>query len=235
MSIYAVRCFTGEEIEVKEMLKYTLERQQCHFVKAIHAFETFTQVFRGKSTARKEMKSAVPGYIFVETNDNFPLMRKELWHLIKSIPKVCQIFRNEIPEEEMDYFFETCDVEPDIEVRLNHDTQTEEQKIAAEQEALHQANVKGEQVETDVTETTVDQVHDLQEQVKDESALKRMIGRCKAYIQRKKETFVFPFSLFHKTRDRIDPNKQMTIRELTDGDFIIPELVKTLKMEVSLQ
>lgn len=236
MSVYAVRCFTGKEIEVKEMLNYTLENSsQYTLVKAIHAFETFTQKFKGKSTARKEMKSAVPGYIFVETTDHLPLMRKELWHLIKRIPKVCQIFRTEIPEEEMNYFFEVCDIEPDIEVSFDNDTQTEEQKIAAEQEVLHQANVKDEKIGTDQTETTIEQVHELQEQTKDKNTFKRLIGRCKAYIQRKKETFIFPFSLFHKTRDRIDPNKQMSVQELTDGNFIIPQLIQTLEKEIALE
>jgi len=235
MAIYAVRCLTGEEIETKEKLKYVLKKSEIRFVKAIYAFETFTQKFRGKSTADKELKGAVPGYIFVETNDHYPLMRKELWHLIKSLPKVCDVFRNKIPEKEFKHFFDTCDVEADIEVSFNEKTRTDKQKITEEQKTLHEANVNGEEFEDGVTKTTVDKVNELKQKTKNNSSIKRIIKRCKAFVRDKKETFIFPFSLFHKTRDRIDPDKQMSVRELTDGDFIIPQMLQTLKMEVALE
>lgn len=231
MSIFAVRVYTGKEIEVKDMLRFVLEKHPFKMVKAIHAFETFTQSFRGKDSARKEFRSAVPGYIFIETNDYLPRLRKELWHLINSVPKVCQIFDYCIPKEEMDHFFETVDVEPDIDIHFSQDAKSEQEKIIEAKQALHEANMHEEEVENE-TKTVVDQVNNMKAHDCKNGGLRQMIERCKACIRSKKESFVFPFSLFLKTRKRIDPKNQMSVQELTFGDFIIPEIIKTLKLEV---
>lgn len=233
MSVFAIQCYTGEELKVIKKLEYLLQKRPYPLVKAVHAFKTYQQKFRGEDTARKEFKSAVPGYIFIELNNGYHTLPADIWHLVKSIPKVCRIFRDKIPEEEIKQFFESVDVEPDIEVKLSHPAKTEEELVAEEQETLHEANMAGTNPVTN--ETTVEHVNDLKEQAKGNNAIQQMIRRCKAFIQRKKETFVFPASLFHKTRKRIDPQKQMTVRELTDGDYIIPQLIKTLEAEVSLQ
>lgn len=231
MSVFAVRVFTGEEIEVKDMLRFVLDKHQCKMVKAIHAFETFTQLFRGKDSARKEFRSAVPGYIFVETHDYLPRIRKELWHLIKSVPKVCQIFDYCIPKEEMDLMFDSVNVEPDIDIHFSQDVKSEQEKLNEEKQALHTANMQRKEVDNE-TKTVMDQVNDVKINDCKDDGLKRMIERCKAYIRSKQESFIFPFSLFLKTRKRIDPKNQMSVQELTHGDFIIPEIIQTLKTVV---
>lgn len=232
MSVFAVQCFTGEELKVVEKLKYVLEKRPHPLVKAVHAFKTYTQKFRGEDTARKEFKSAVPGYIFVELNNGYHTLPAELWHLIKSIPKVAHIFRDKIPEEELDLFFETVDTEFELEVGFSQKMQTREEIQQENKKRLHEANMSGKEPKLDDGKTVTDQINEIKEEVKEDSALRRMIKHCKGFIQRKKETFIFPFSLFYKTRDRIDPFKQMSNKELTNGDYIIPELIKTLKAEV---
>lgn len=242
MSVFAVRVRTNEEIEVKDQLRFLLEKQQCKLVKAIHAFQTYTQVFRGKDTARKDFRSVTPGYIFVETNDHLFRMKKELWHIINRIPMVYQIFEYCIPEEEMDRFFETCDVdpaiespiEPNIDISFSKNAKTGAETIKQEQKTLHTANMQGEEFKS-LPESMVDQVNQLKEKASDNETLNRLMSKCKAFIRRKKETFIFPFSIFLKTRERIDPHKRMKVRDITNGDFIIPEMVKTLDGMVMLR
>src|SRR5699024_5074730 len=163
-------------------------------------------------------------------NDKLPRIPAIVWHLINSVSKVINVFDYCIPEEEMESFFEKVDVEAEIEVSFSHETMTDEDQQEAEQEALHVENMTGEQV---ATETTVDKVNKLKE--KANGKLQQMIGRCKAYIQRKKETFIFPVSLYMKTRKRIDPHNRMKNRTINDGNFLILEIIKTLEMEISLQ
>lgn len=238
MSVFAVRVRTNEEIEVKDQLRFLLEKKRCKLVKAILAIETYTQLFRGKKTTRKDFRNVTPGYIFVETNDHLFRMEKELWHIINGIPLVYQIFEYCIPQEEVDLFFETCDVdpaieshiEPNIDISFSKNAKTGAEIIKQEREALHTANMQGEEFKS-LPESMVDQVHQLKENAMDTNneKLNRLMSKCKAFIRRKKETFIFPYSVFLKTIDRIDPYKRLKMCEITNGDFIIPEMVKTLE------
>ena len=62
----------------------------------------------------------------------------------------------------------------------------------------------------------------------------RLIKKCKAYIFSNKETFRFPLALFLKTRESIDPNNTLSIKQLTTHSFILPNILKTMKKELTL-
>ncbi len=243
MSVFAIQVATGSEIWVKDLLTQTLNRVGNRWVKEIHAFETFTQKFSGKSTAPKQFKSAVPGYIFIEIKyPDFYYMPPDLWHLVKSIPKVFKILKDAIPMDEFETFFKSVDIEPNFEVSLKEKVKTETEMDIENSNLLHRANTTDvkeskrclEQLGT-VEHSTVNEV-EIQKQhvasIKNDS-VRMMIEKAKAVIKARKHTFNFPFSLFLKTRANIDPENKMSVKQLTNGDFIIPALLKTLREEVS--
>jgi transcription antitermination factor NusG len=232
MSVFAVRVYTGHEIQVKDMLERVLKQSNDQWVTKIHAFETFTQRFSGKTSAPKKFKGAVPGYIFIELKANLTKIPAQLWHIIKKIPKVCQIFKENIPQEEFEHLIETADIEPDIE--LNTPAQVMEPE--EERRLLHEANMAKtpedkkkilEKMDL-MTESDVQQINDMKARNK-EGRWSRLLKRCRAYIKNKKARYTIPFSLFKLTRQQIDPNQEIPIEKITNGEFLVPELVKTLK------
>ena len=243
-SIFAIQVATGSEIWVKDLLTQTLNRVGNRWVKEIHAFETFTQKFSGKSTAPKQFKSAVPGYIFIEIKfPNFHYMPPDLWHIVKSIPKVFKILKEAIPMDEFNKFYKSVDVEPNFEVGLKEKVKTEAEVDIENSNLLHRANTTKDVQESKQYLDQLDKVEqstikDVEEQKQHSASIKndtvrKMIEKAKAFIKAKKQTFTFPFSLFLKTRTKIDPENVMSVKQLTNGDFIIPALLRTFREEIS--
>lgn len=72
-----------------------------------------------RDTTRK-IGSVLKGYILVEVDQTFDYLPNHLWHLIKSIPKVMGIpSRMNIPQDEIDAFFEEVEMSNEIEMQLD--------------------------------------------------------------------------------------------------------------------
>lgn len=91
----------------------------------------------------KKVSSLLKGYILIELKDNLFTIPSELWHIIKSVPKVIGFpSKNNVPKEEIDYFFENIDLTPKIEIELD-DILTFEEKVNAESELIQKVNEEG--------------------------------------------------------------------------------------------
>lgn len=101
----------------------------------------------------KKISSLLKGYILIELKDDVFTIPSELWHIIKSVPKVIGFpSRNNVPQEEIDFFFESIDLTPRVEVELD-EILTFEEKIEAESELIQKANkekVTGTSIEKEI-------------------------------------------------------------------------------------
>jgi len=194
-----------------------------------------------RRNAKSRMKSVLPGYILVELLPNFHTLPATLWHLIKTTPNVIRVVsRNNIPEDQLKRFFETTEeeMEPVVQVAFEEEVRLVEDRIREARELLHQANTTDDikkkkerfkAVEQE-SKTMVEQVNEIKESIDPDSSLKRLVQRCKAFVRRKKETFVFPIRLFETVRNDLDPHHQK--RSLKD---LVSEIVKSLQCEVRIE
>lgn len=101
----------------------------------------------------KKVSSLLKGYILIELKDDVFTIPAELWHIIKSVPKVIGFpSKNNVPQEEIDFFFENIDLTPRVEVELD-EILTFEEKIEAEAELIQKANkeeVTGTSIEKEI-------------------------------------------------------------------------------------
>lgn len=214
---YAIQVPVGKEVRIKYMIEQKL-LQSNPGIMAIHAFETFTQIFRGKDTAPKQLKSKVPGYIFVtvENTENYTSrtggnkecglgMNPFCWHFLKSIPGVFKILNRYIQHEEYAQFFELTDLEPTIQVR-------EEKQKRSLKDMINKA--------LDILK---------KQKEKKTQQIVHMLNKVQVKDRGKNNVYTIPFSLFQNTRDRIDPERQGEVRKLTNARFILPEIAKTVR------
>ena len=75
----------------------------------------------------------------MELNVNFHYFPDNLWHLVKSVPNVTGIpSKYNIPQEEVDAFFQQVDVTPEVELQFEELLLSEE-VVEARNELLHAA------------------------------------------------------------------------------------------------
>lgn len=247
--IYAVQVAKGQELQIKENIINYLEYYGLSgLVKAIHVFETFSRKVKEKSSKTEllmNFKSALnEGYIFIELSFSADTKKQRfparLWHLVKSVPKVFRIIEHTVPREEFERLCNNLNVEPVVEI-------ASEKKIEDidEKKMLHKANTAKDPREAKEIRKKLDnlnatitpliyKVEQVIEQAKDTSkqSINRMIEKCKAFIRRKRETFIFPMSLFLIARKSVDPEEKMNVRELREGDLILHAMIKQLQQEV---
>jgi len=208
MQTFAVQVRTGSEVQVKYRIEDMLRRQTAagnDYAIVVHAMETFTQRFNGKDEAPKQITPKVPGYIFVTIKDGLDQqMKPEIWHLIKNIPSVLRILNHAISEAEWISFADVvCEIAPVIEINSSNNSRLKE-IVRQMLTFLHKRN---------------------------EEKAKQLVHLLEAIVIKTKATmttYTIPFSLFKKTRERIDPDRRMEISRLTDQRFILPEIGKTL-------
>lgn len=101
----------------------------------------------------KKVSSLLKGYILIELKDDVFTIPAELWHIVKSVPKVIGFpSKNNVPQEEIDFFFENIDLTPRVEVELD-EILTFEEKIEAEAKLIQKANkeeVTGTSIEKEI-------------------------------------------------------------------------------------
>lgn len=249
--IYAVQVMKGQELQVKENILNFLEYHQMDgLVQAVHAFETLTRKVKPKTSKSESLsvfKSAFgEGYLFIEltfsADTRYQRLPARLWHIIKSVPKVFKILDYTVPREEFERLCENLDVEPQVEV-------SSEAKVVEvdEKELLHKANTTKDPHEAkeinkkldninSITTPLLHKVEQVIEKAKDANeTIQRTIDKCKAFIRRKRETFLFPVTIFLKARKKIDPMEQMTVCEMKEGDLIIHAMIDELQREVALE
>lgn len=222
---YAVQVPVGKELQARQMIINTLERYNPGII-AVNALETFTQIFKGKNTAPKQLKAKVPGYIFVTTQntENFNSrqggnlesglgMEPSCWQLLKRIPFVRRILNQYIKPDELNTFFDVVDLEPEIQISTEDRSSKKDERplVSLAQKAL-------EYLQTKKTEAAQQAVN----------MLKKVVGKPRG----KRSVYTIPFSLFELTRDRIDPEKEGEVRTLTDAEYILPHIAETIRRMV---
>ena len=204
---YAVQVPVGKEIFAKQMILEALKKYNPGIV-AVHAFETFTQIFKGKNRAPKQLRAKIQGYLFVtikKTDSNLPLgMDSACYYLIKKIPFVARILNQFIKEDEWLNFFEEVDTEPEIQIS----NKKKRPLLQIVKEALSR-------LETKKNSMT--------------AQLKTMLWKVQSRTRGKREVYNIPFSLFKLTRERIDPGDKLDVKTLTTAEFIIPHIIDTVK------
>jgi hypothetical protein len=107
----------GDESEKLILLK------QFSLIKRVIAFESFKTKINSEGMTQI-VKSAVKGYIFVESEGGSFQISPELYHFLKKIPLVCKVLQFSIGEQEFNQFFERVDVEEEVEVILEDSLET---------------------------------------------------------------------------------------------------------------
>lgn len=152
----------------------------------------------------KKISSVISGYILVELNVDFYYFPDNLWHLVKSVPNVTGIpSKYDVPQEEIDAFFQQVDITPEVEMQFE-ELLSNEEVVEARNEILHEANkvvgtgeekVLLEQIDIIATKV-VESVNEMKNDIDSSNPIMRNVERCKAYIRRKRETVVMPKDIF---------------------------------------
>lgn len=225
-SVFAVQVWAGSEIEVKDTLSRLLKKIGDTTVKAIHAYETITQ----KGRSFKE-RGKLEGYILIELNDI--KLSNNLWHLIKNVPKVIQILKNQVSEEEF-HQLTNIDLESTLDVTVDR-AKTEEEIANEQRELLHKANMEKDIKKQEEYIRKMDELDNTPanqlKKLKDEAVgvIKAQIDKCKAFIKEKKERFIFPFSLFLKVKETLPDTPY---EKLVNGNIIVPIILNKLREEI---
>jgi transcription antitermination factor NusG len=222
--VYAVQVITGQENRTRKILEIILSRypELAVIIEKIYAFEYFnTRIKRQgkKSKMHDSVKSAVPGYIFIELKPDLMYFPPKLWHIVKSVPGVIRVldrwyetgapakYSGYISKEEFQTFVNN--VEDGCQVEIVSDEIVDREKLQEERdkkekEVLHQINTgKYPQKENksyfeDNRETIGEQAEHIFAQ-KDNASdiLKRQLEKCRVFLKRKREIISMPAKLFN--------------------------------------
>lgn len=152
--------------------------------------------FRQKT---KKISSLLKGYILIEIEQKFWTFPAQLWHVIKSVPKVVQILKHSISEFEIKSFFEKVEMSPQVEIEFDVLLDIED-VTKIENEMLEQANnvvgtAEEKQILEQIDELNVFVAEEV-ETMKDEVTEESLFDRLKVFIRNKKEVVLIPYSLF---------------------------------------
>ncbi|MFS0574959.1 transcription termination/antitermination NusG family protein [Sporosarcina sp. 179-K 3D1 HS] len=176
------------------------------------SIRNLTKNLREARKATKKISSVLSGYILIELNVNFHFFPDNLWHLVRSVPNVIGIpSKYNIPQEEIDTFFQQVDVTPEVEMQFE-ELLYDEEVVEARNELLNAANdVMGTHEEKELLERLdtldtqlVDSVEEMKNSVDSSSPFERMVERCKAFVRQKRQTVVVPSPLFLILYSEID-------------------------------
>ncbi|QUW23416.1 hypothetical protein JSQ81_07795 [Sporosarcina sp. Marseille-Q4063] len=173
--------------------------------------ETYKDSIRGLSKELREVRmntkkisSVISGYILVELNVDFYYFPDNLWHLVKSVPNVTGIpSKYNVPQEEVDAFFQQVDTTPEVEMQFEELLSSEE-AVEVRNEILYEANkvigtdeekVLLEKIDIIATDV-VESINEMKNDINSSNSIKRNVERCKAYIRRKRQTVVVPLDIF---------------------------------------
>ncbi|MFC3041626.1 transcription termination/antitermination NusG family protein [Virgibacillus xinjiangensis] len=148
----------------------------------------------------KKIGSVLKGYILIELENNFHYLPNHLWHLIKSIPKVSGFpSKMNIPQEEVDAFFEEVEMSPEVELQFNEILSYEEH-LEEQNSLLERVNQSQDSEERKLLDESLEDMHtDVVEEVEDmKQAPLPMMKRVRAFIKNKREMVRLPVALFRQ-------------------------------------
>lgn len=175
----------------------------------------------------KKIYSVMKGYILLELKENLFELPKELWQLVKRVPKVCGIVSlYSIPEEEIEHFFETIDLTPSVEVNVIQEEanlpQEEEAATVQEDSEYEKECVQSKQTQNDVQENDP-------ELPDEELPVQKWIEACRLFLHEKKKKIRIPFPLFRY----LQKNKDFTCALLSGKLSIFLSVSGFIRLEMS--
>ncbi|GAB3051197.1 transcription termination/antitermination NusG family protein [Virgibacillus ainsalahensis] len=185
----------------------------------------------------KKIESVLKGYILIELDSNFHYLPKHLWHLIKSIPKVTGFpSRMNIPQHEIDTFFEETEMSAEVELQFN-EILSYEKHVQMQNDLLQQANQSNKLEEEKVLVHSIDDMNtDVTAEI---NTLKQthdsMIDCVKAFIKNKRETVTMPVILFQKLYHEVLDNNILPDQLSSPMDLIQRLKLLLYKGEVMLE
>lgn len=170
---------------------------------------SLTKMLQNARKNTTKVSSLLKGYILIETSANYSFLPNELWHLIKSVPKVVAIpSKYNVPIEEIKSFFENVDMTPQIEMEFESLLSSVEDIEEVKNELLHEANqVVGTEEEKesirkiDSLEENIDEM--MEEVIKQEyihqptQQLLDLLSSVKFFFHKKRERVRMPLTLFN--------------------------------------
>lgn len=239
MSYFAVHVKTGWEQFTVDRLQKHIENTLFDGIQSIIAPVLEIKKFIGQDVVVSKQKMLTSSYIFIKTRELTVQVPGAIYHFLKNIAGVLNILPYDIPESQIEEFCDNYDLaieEAEIEVQINKAAATDETIEKEKANVLHKCNIsevneKKKTIEKfDSIKRTIDVFNEIIEEGKNLNH--RLLTKCRAYIHSKRETFRFPLALFLKTRDRIDPEKTLSNKQLTTYSFILPALMQTMKEEI---
>lgn len=98
-------------------------------------------------SSSKQIQSLLKGYILIETANDYNYLPNHLWHLVKSVPHVIGFpSRYNVPKYEIEMFFESIDLTPQIEMEFNDLLITVEELETIKNALLIQSNNSNEPI-----------------------------------------------------------------------------------------
>ncbi|WP_374724117.1 transcription termination/antitermination NusG family protein [Calidifontibacillus erzurumensis] len=235
MSYFAVNVKAGSEIRIIEYIAETCRQKSFNLIKGIVTPLTKVKKFKGEETCSYKVKAILP-YIYIKIDELTTKCPVALYHFLKQIPGVYKILEYSIPEEEVeefcqrvgssikeaefeiDYFYNQKEQQTKQEKALetlNSDKTTAEEKEAAQKEI--------EEVENHPVVTAIQLIKEGKEKGY------TLFQRIKSKQRKNKTIFRFPLEILSHTILRIDSERQLPNRVVTDPTFLLPHINDTLK------
>ncbi|MCM3791275.1 hypothetical protein M3221_23355 [Domibacillus indicus] len=175
----------------------------------------------------KKIYTVMKGYILLELKEELFELPKELWQLVKRVPKVRGIVgRYSIPEEEMEQFFETIDLTPSVEMNV---IQEEANLPQAEESATVQEDFDHEKECVELEQTQNDVQENDPESPDGEPPVQKWIEACRLFLYEKKKKIRIPFPLFKY----LQKNKDFTCALSTGKLLIFLSVSGYMRLEMS--
>lgn len=205
---YAVQVPVGQELKVKAMIENMLKRFGNPGIIAIHALETFTQTLSEKGLSARQWRAKLPGYIFVTITNTERFSAREggncsaglgmearCWQLIKQIPLVRKILNRYIQHDEWKDFFDSVDLEPEIQVVEKNVTKIE---LTNHIESEHEESSIVTIIET-VTEALGENLEERKNTVV--AALQKTVDAVRTVVKGCKTIYTIPYKLYKSFAD----------------------------------
>lgn len=174
---------------------------------------SLTKMLQNARKNTSKVSSLLKGYILIETSANYSFLPNELWHLIKSVPKVVAIpSKYNVPIEEIKSFFENVDMTPQIEMEFESLLSSVEDIEDVKNELLHEANqVVGTEEEKELIRkidslcnSLAENIDEMMEEVIQHENVQQptqqlldLLSSVKFFFHKKRERVRMPLTLFN--------------------------------------
>ncbi|KRG16819.1 hypothetical protein ACA29_02750 [Lederbergia galactosidilytica] len=205
-----------------------------------------TQQLKELRRNNRKISSVLKGYILVETYSNHSSFPANLMHAIHMVPKVVGLpSNNNVPQEEIDFFFQQIDMTPEVEIEIDEIVNVAEAEMT-KRELLARANdVIGTNEEKEIfdqmdsinfsfeaeLDTLIADYETSHQKKRIDASVRQKINEIKLSMQRKKNRVTMPAALFQSvilnTQNSLSSNMVVS----PDCKTLIEGLRKTLESE----